>query len=157
MGKAHSQPCISIHANIFHRLRLKLHDLQGNLVAHCTFPNEFIVTANGKEKAAVVDREPTVHPESRQQTIQPGFPVPNPPAPVSEIRSPEPLTNFHPVSVAVDQHSQPNSNYLASVLEMLAPSEGPLSGGPTILLSGTNFPSTRTVYARFGTVVVPTV
>ena len=57
----------------------------------------------------------------------------------------------------VDQHSQLNSNYPSLVLHRIGPSEGPVSGGPAILLSGTNFPSRPTVYARFGTVVVPTV
>ena len=151
MCKTHSRPCISNHSNIICRLLLKLHDEFGNLVAHHFLPYKFIVIANGKKNAAIVGCETPAHTESRQQTIQPELHVPNlSPAPVPVIRSPDPLTNFHPGPV--NQHSD-----LASVLHRLAPSEGPVSGGPTILLSGTNFPSRPTIYARFGTVVVPTV
>jgi len=85
------------------------------------------------------------------------FPVPNPPpAPVSETRSPVLPINLHPVFV--NQHSQLNPNFSASILQRLAPAEGPVSGGLNILLSGTNFPThPYQLYARFGTVVVPTV
>ena len=151
MGETHSRPCISIHSNIVCRVILRLHDESGHLVAHYILPYKFIVTANGKQKAAVVDCETPAHTESRQQTIQPDLHVPNPsPAPVPVIQSPDPLTNFPPGPVNLHPH-------LASVLHRLAPSEGPVSGGPTILLSGTDFPSQPTIYARFGTVVVPTV
>jgi len=151
MGKAHSRPCISISSNVARRLILKLHNDSGDLVAHCIFPHKFIVTANGKHNTGVGYREPPAHTELRHKAIQPEFPVPNPPpAPVSEIWS-----HFRPVSV----HEQPqiNSNYPDPDLHRFALSEGPVSGGPTILLSGTNFPSPQMVYARFGTVVVPTV
>ena len=151
MGKTHARLCISIHSNIICRVILRLHDESGHLVAHSLLPYKFIVTANGKQKAAVVDYGTPAHTASRQPTIQPELHVPNPsPAHVPVIQSPDPLTNFHPGPV--DQHSN-----IASVLHRLAPSEGPVSGGPIILLSGTDFPSRPTIYARFGTVVVPTV
>jgi len=64
---------------------------------------------------------------------------------------------FHPAPV--NQQSQLNSNGTVPILRRLTPGEGPVSGGPTILLSGVNFPPSyqHIIYARFGAVVVPTV
>jgi len=52
-----------------------------------------------------------------------------------------------------------NANDNGTGLHRLAPAEGPMSGGRTILLSGINFPhpSQQMVYAKFGSVVVTTV
>ena len=64
-----------------------------------------------------------------------------------------------PEHATVQQQTQWHSNLSASILQRLAPAEGPVSGGPTILLTGINFPPPyqQIVYARFGAVVVPTV
>jgi hypothetical protein len=52
-----------------------------------------------------------------------------------------------------------HADYTSPVLQGLAPAEGPTNGGPTILLSGINFPQPlqQMVYARFGAVAVSTV
>jgi len=93
---------------------------------------------------------------AQQQTPWLGFPTPSlPQAPV--FQSLVPPENFHPVPV--NQQPQLNSNVSISFLQKLAPGEGPVGGGPTILLSGVNFPPPyqHILYARFGTVIVPTV
>lgn len=54
-----------------------------------------------------------------------------------------------------EQHDTDNSS---TVLERLAPSEGPLHGGLRVLLSGVNFPPPpECIYARFGSLVTQTV
>ena len=145
MRKTHTRPCISIRSDTAHRLILKLRDESDKLVAHCLLPYKFVVRANGNDTGVG-------YYETQQQIV---FPVPNqPPAPILEPVAP---MNFH--FIPANQHFQPNSNSPASILQRLAPAEGPVSGGSTILLSGINFPPPhqQTVYARFGAVVVPTV
>ena len=138
------------------RLKLKLHDEAGNLVAHCLLPHQFIVIANGNGNNTGVC-ELRVHPEPQPQVPVPGFAVPNPIlAAMLDRRTPELLTNVRPVSG--NQYSD-NLNYPAPVLHRVSPAEGPMSGGQTILLSGTDFPQhpQQMVYARFGSVPVTTV
>ena len=154
MGKTHTRPCISIRSDTAHRLILKLHDESDKLVAHCLLPYKFVVRANGND-TGVGYSETQEHTPAQQQTLGPVFPVPNqPPAPT---RSPVPPMNFH--FAPASQHLQPNPNPSAAILQRLAPAEGPVSGGPTIWLSGINFPppNQQMLYARFGAVVVPTV
>ena len=155
IGEVHSQSCVLIRSDAVCRLKVKLHDEFGHPVAHCLLPYQFIVKANSN---SVSDDEPQAPIEAQQQTLCLGFPGSNSlSASVWELRSPKPPASFHPL--AINQHSQPNSNYLPSLLQRLAPAEGLISGGPTILLSGVNFPSPsqQIVYAKFGSVVVPTV
>ena len=153
MGKTHTPSCISIRSDAARRLILKLHDESDNLVAHSLLPYKFVVKANGNPPGVVYSGTQE-HATAQHQTQRPVFPVPNqPPAPIT--RSPVAAMNLH--FVPATQHVQPNSNLSASILQRLAPAEGPLSGGPTILLSGINFPHQQMVYARFGSVVVPTV
>jgi hypothetical protein len=154
MGKAHSPLCISIRSDTAHRLIIKLHDDSGNLVAQCSLRHKFTVKANGNKQGHIGYHGPP----ARQQTQRPTFPAPYPPpAPVLKTRAPVPPMHIHPASV--NRHSQLNPNFSASILQRLAPTEGPISGGLTILLSGINFPllSQQIIYARFGSVVVPTV
>ena len=156
IGKEHTWPCSSTRFDIARRLILKLHDESDNLVAHCFLPYKFVVRANGNDPGGYYETQE--HTTAQQQTLFSAFPVPNP-APVLETRSPVvPIPmHFHPVPV--NQHLQSNPILSASILQRLAPAEGPVSGGPTILLSGINFPHPcqQIVYARFGGVVVPTV
>ena len=157
LGKTHTPPRISIRSDAAHRLILKLHDESDNLVAHTLLPYKFAVKVNGND-TSVGYSETQEHTTAQQQTQWPVFPVPNqPPAPIMETRSRVAPVNPH--SVPANQHVQPNSNLSASILQRLSPAEGPLSGGPTILLTGINFPPPhqQMVYARFGAVVVPTV
>jgi hypothetical protein len=165
MGKTHMAfylDCISPRSDTPCRLILKLHDENGNLVAHSLLPYKFIVIANGNHTGSSANdcgpRVRTAAAAARQQVPRAGFPLPNPsPMPILDARSPEPPAGFRPISV--NQQPQLDSNYPAPVLQRLAPAEGPTSGGPTILLSGINFPQPpqQMVYARFGAVAVPTV
>ena len=157
IGKARTRPCTSIRFDTPRRLILKLHDEFENLVAQCFLPYQFIVKANGND-TGVGYFEPQAHTTTQQQAPWPTFPAPSPPpAPVLNARSPVPSMNFRPVPV--DQYPPLNANLSVSILQRLAPAEGPVSGGPTILLSGINFPPPyqQVVYARFGSVAVPTV
>ena len=157
MGKTHTRPCISIRSDTARRLILKLHDEFDRLVARSLLPYKFFVKSNGND-TGVGYGETQEHTTAQQQTQWPVFPVPNqPPTPILQTRSPVAPMNLH--FAPANQHLQPNSNPSATVLQRLAPAEGPVSGGPTILLSGINFPPPyqQMVYARFGAVVVPTV
>ena len=157
MGKSRTRPCTSIRSDTTRRLILKLHDESENLVAQCLLPYQFIIRANGND-TGVGYSETQEHTATQPQTPWAIFPVPSPPpAPVLDPRSPVPPMIFRPVPV--NQYPQLNSNISVSILQRLAPAEGPVSGGPTILLSGINFPPPyqQVVYARFGSVVVPTV
>src|SRR5258706_9390024 len=158
IGKAYTRSCISIRFDTARRLILKLHDGSDNLVAHCFLPYKFVVRANGNDPGVGYFETQEYTTAQQQQTLMTTFPVPNqPPAPTLDTRPPVAPLNYHPVPV--NQHLQPNPNFSASILQRLAPAEGPVSGGPTILLSGINFPPPhqQVVYARFGAVVVPTV
>ena len=159
IGKALSQPYVLIRCNTARRLIVKLHDKPGHLVAHCLLPYEFIVKANGNGGRGVKPRR-----TPRQRTPLSELPPLSPlseflplPVPVLETQSPEPPASLH--SVSLYQHSQRNSNHIAPALRKLAPADGPVSGGPTILISGINFPppTQLIIYARFGTAVAPTV
>jgi hypothetical protein len=157
MGTRHLRPCISNHSDTAWRLIIRLHDESGYLVAQYLLPHRFFIKANGNDNGGG-DGESRAHIAVRQQIVRIGCSVPNPPSgPVWEPRAPPPPASHHPGSM--DHYSQFDSNNIASVLRKLAPAEGPVSGGPTILLSGTNFPppSQQVVYARFGTAVIPTV
>ena len=152
IGKAHSQPYVLIRFDTACRLIVKLHDKPGLQVAHRRLPYEFIVKANGNGGS---DGKLRAQRPARQRAIRPAL---NPPsASVLETQSPEPPASFYPVSL--DQHSQLNSAHIMPALRKLAPADGPVSGGPTILISGINFPppTQLIIYARFGTIVVPTV
>ena len=157
MGQSRTRPCTSIRSDTTRRLMLKLHDESENLVAQCLLPYQFIIRANSNG-TGVGYSETQKHTATQPQTPWPIFPVPSPlPAPVLDPRPPVPPMNFHPVPV--NQYPRLNSNISASILQRPAPAEGPVSGGPTILLSGINFPPPyqQLVYARFGSVAVPTV
>ena len=140
------------------RLILSLHDEIGNLVARCQLPYNFIVYPNGNANANANANANGNDTGSDEHTEPQQFPVPNHPSvPVSEHRTPESPTNVHPFYVNEHPHFDPN--YPVSVLRRLAPAEGPMSGGQTILLLGSNFPPPlqQIVYARFGNVPVATV
>ena len=157
MGETHTPPRISICSDTTRRLILKLHDESDNLVAHSLLPYKFVVRANGDDTGVGYSETPA-RTTAQQQAQWPVFTVPNrPPAPNLETRSPVAPVNFR--FIPANQHLQPNSNLSVSILQRLAPAEGPVSGGPTIMLSGVNFPPPhqQMVYARFGAVVVPTV
>ena len=142
IGKARTRPCTSIRFDTPRRLILKLHDEFENLVAQCFLPYQFIIRANGNGTGVgyLEPQAPTAIPVSS----------PPPAPPVAPM-------NFRPVPI--NQYSQLNANISVSILQRLAPAEGPVSGGPTILLSGINFPPPyqQVLYARFGSVAVPTV
>ena len=150
-----SQSCCLIHSDPPCSITVKLHDESGHLVAYSPLPYKFIVKANGNGVSTGGKRARST---VIQQTLRSEFPVQNPlSASTLEPRLLGSPAHFQPLSM--DQYSQLNSNYIASALHRLAPSEGPVGGGSTILLSGVNFPppSQHILYARFGTVVVPTV
>ena len=124
------------------------------MVAHSLLPYEFAVKANGNGPSS--SRKRTYRPV-RQHALQPRS---NPSlASALESRLPEPLASSYPVSV--DELSQHNSDHASPVLRKLSPADGPVSGGPTIIImiSGIDSPppTQQIVYARFGNVVVPTV
>jgi hypothetical protein len=147
-GKVHSQPCASACFDIAYRLKIKLHDESGHLAAHYLLPYEFTVKANGN--GAPRGGAPRGRTPARQQALRRGLTPP--PAPTLDPRSPEPP--------ASSQHSQLNSNHMAPVLQMLSPDNGPVNGGPIILISGINFPppiQQQVIYVKFGTTAVPAV
>ena len=114
-----------------------------------------MVKVNGND-TGVGYRKTQAHTTTQQQAPWPILPVPSPPPPPPPVPPVLPM-NDHPIPV--NQYPQFNSNLSVPILQRLAPVDGPLSGGPTILLSGINFPPPyqQVVYARFGSVAVPTV
>jgi len=143
ISKVYSQPYHSVRSNAALRLIVKLHDESCYLVAHSLLPYEFIVKANGNGNHRI-----RPHRGARQQALRP---VLNPlSASALEPKLPE---------LSVDPYSQPNPTHIPPVLRRLSPADGPVTGGPIILISGINFPppTQHIVYVRFGSVVVPTV
>ena len=122
------------------------------MVAHTLLPYEFVVKANGNRTSNGRTRS---YRPARQQALRPRSSPSS--ASTLESRPPELLANSYPVSV--DELSQQNSNHISPVLRKLSPADGPVSGGPTIMISGINFPppTQQIIYARFGNMVVPTV
>lgn len=92
-------------------------------------------------------------------------PHPVPPIPTSPaVSRPEPYTRRHSTLAQrshlqyIRQYTEHDTNNSSTVLERLAPSEGPLPGGLRVLLSGVNFPPPpECIYARFGSLVTQTV
>ena len=131
---------------------VELHDVSGQLVARSLLPYEFVVKANGNGNS---NGRPRPYKSARQRTKQPRLDPSS--ASALELRSPE-LPGRSYLGSA-DDLSQHNTNSIAPVLRKLSPVEGPVSGGPIIMISGINFPppDQQIIYARFGNVVVPTV
>jgi len=140
IGKYHTRPCVLILFDTASRLMVELHDEAGRLVARSLVQYEFIVIANGNR-----DRQ-QAHTSERQQDLRPGLNLPS-------------VTASEPMALVSPQRPQPNSSHMDPALRRLSPADGPTSGGPIIAILGINFPppTQQLVYAKFGTVAVPTV
>ena len=125
VGKAHSQPCFLAYFGTAYRLTIKLHDEVGHLVAHCPLPYEFIIRPNGNR---VSNARRQAHTPAQQQALRPGLSLPS-------VTALEPILPDPPAST---QSSQLDSSNMDPVLQTLAPTNGPTSGGLIILISGIN-------------------
>ena len=132
IGKVHSHPCALACSDTAYRLLIKLHDEDGDLVAHCRLPYEFIVKAH-------LNRVSNASNNRRRQALPPGLNLPS-------------VTALEPLSLD-------NSSHMDPFLRRISPADGPTSGGMTILISGINFPppTQQIVYVKFGNLAVPSV
>ena len=143
LGKSHSQPCFLAYFDTTYRLTVKLHDEAGHLVAHCPLPYDFIIKQNGNR---VSNPRRQAHAPAQQQVLRPGSNLPS-------------VTSLEPILPDPLASSQLDSSHMGPVLQTLAPSKGPTSGGLIILISGINFPppTHQSLYVKFGNLDANTV
>ena len=150
---------------MLHRLGVELRDKNRLLVAHCRLPYRFSSVPKRSNVRGRDDLE-SQHTSSQRdlnRPLQGSHPVPPIPT-LPAVSRPEPYPH-RPSTLSqrshsqyMRQHPQHDTNNSSAVLERLAPSEGPVSGGPRVLLSGINFPPPpECIYARFGSLVTQTV
>lgn len=142
---------------MYHRLVVELRDKHRLLVARDRLPYQF--TSVPKKKNApsqYMSGQQNTSPHLQNMPCNPSLPT-SPAVPGSEHHPhgySDPPQRHHPEY----QDAQHATNHSSATLERLAPTEGPVLGGLTILLSGTNFPSPpECIYAKFGSLVTPTV
>jgi len=150
---------------MFYRLVVELRDKYNLLVAHNRLRYQFNSVIKRKKPKSSNDlpSQPTRGQQTRSHPMQdlhsgPSFPTPSAvPGPDHHSREySAPPQRVHPEYMR--QYAPHDTNHSSVVLERLAPSEGPVLGGLTILLSGVNFPSPpECIYAKFGSLVTPTV
>ena len=150
---------------MLHRLGVELRDENRLLVAQCRLPYRFSSVPK-RTNVRSRDDSQSQHTSSQWDSSHPlQGPPPVPFIPTSPaVPRAEPysrryntlLQRSHPHYMR--QYEQHDTNNSSTVLERLAPNEGPITGGHRVLLSGVNFPPPpECIYARFGSLVTQTV